>query len=267
MGGHCRVVKNGEVGLIDRNGRLVVPLGEYEQITEPDPGSMYLGEKKGVFFAIGPDGYATELPDFGAEPMRYRGDFIWISSNEKNGYTNPNGTIVVRPVFDDLSSFDGELAKFQKGAEQGYVNRSGKIVWSTPNWELPLQYAIRDPLQSYLPELGLEAMPLSYNWDCENAIVFVCDGKLEELRKFYLDKRSSNVEVKDHTNYESEPGKLNITISFDGVAYLEVYAMYGDEESKSGEDTDHFVSFYNCENMSAFRKKYPNKTVGIILEN
>jgi hypothetical protein len=77
-------------------------------------------------------------------------------------------------------------------------------VWSTKNWELPLQYSIREPLKSYLPDFGLEAMPLSYNWDCENAIIFVCDGTLETLRNFYLDRRSAEVTVRDDTDYDLE---------------------------------------------------------------
>lgn len=268
-GGLSRVVKDGEVGLIDRDGRVVIPLGEYSQITEPDPGSTYIGEKDGVFYAISPEGEPTRLPDFDAEPVQYRGDLIWIKTNDnKDGFAESDGTIIVDPGFDDLSySFDGELCKFRKGTEQGYVNRSGIIVWSTKHWELPLQYSIREPLQSYLPTFGLEAMPLSYNWDCENAIVFVCDGNLEMLRKYYLERRSADVEVKDYTDYDSEPGKLSIMISFKGVAYLEVYAMHGDQESRDTEDTDYFVSFYHCENMSVLRKKHPDKIIGIILEN
>jgi hypothetical protein len=266
VGGLCLVAKADKVGLIDGKGQVAVPLGEYEHISVPHPGSTYIGEKKGVFYAIGPGGKSSKLPDFGTEPLGYQGDLIWIQPNGKNGYVKPDGTVVVEPIFEDLSPFEGELAKFHNGAEQGYVNRSGKIVWSTQKWELPLKYSLRDPLQSLLPDFGLEAMPLSYNWDCENAIVFVCDGNLEKLRKFYLDKRSADVEVKDHTNYVLEPGKLDFNISIDG-AFIEVFAMHGDAESKSAENTDFFVSFYHCESMSELRKKYPNKTIGIMLEN
>ena len=56
-------------------------------------------------------------------------------------------------------------------------------------------------------------------------------------------------------------------ISFEGVAYLEVFAMNGDQESQDAEDTDSFVSFYHCQNMNELRKKFPGKTIGIILEN
>ena len=268
-GGLSRVVKDGKVGLIDCDGRIVVPLGEYRQIAGPDPGRTYIAEKDGVYYAIDSNNEPTQLPDFGAEPVRYRGDLIWIETkDEKNGFAKANGTIIVAPVVDDLSyAFDGKLCKFHRGAEQGYLNRSGNVVWSTKTWELPLQYSIREPLKSYLPNFGLEAMPLSYNWDCENAIVFVCDGDLDKLRKCCLAKRSAEVEVNDHTNYELEPGKLNITISFEGVAYLEVFAMHGDQESKNSEGTDTFVSFYHCQNMNVLREKYPDKTIGIILEN
>lgn len=50
-------------------------------------------------------------------------------------------------------------------------------------------------------------------------------------------------------------------------AFIEVFAMHPDAESKSAENTDFFLSFYHCENMSALRKKYPNKTIVIMLEN
>ena len=108
---------------------------------------------------------------------------------------------------------------------------------------------------------------MSYNWDCENAIVFVCDGKLEQLRKYYLGKRSKNVKVNDFTDNKLEPGKINMTISFEGVAFLEVFAMHGDLESNDAEDTDSFVAFYSCKNMDVLRKKFQGKTIGIILEN
>jgi hypothetical protein len=103
-----------------------------------------------------------------------------------------------------------------------------------------------------LPNLGLEAMPLSYEWDCENAIVFVCVSRLEGLRKFYLVKRSAEIEVQGDSRYESKPVKLNKMISFTGVSYFEVFATHGDQESKDAEGTDSFVSFYHCQNMNAF---------------
>jgi hypothetical protein len=78
---------------------------------------------------------------------------------------------------------------------------------------------------------------------------------------------SGTVEVNDYTDYDTEPGKLTIKIAFQGVAYLEVFAMHGDQESTGAEETDSFVGFYSCESMSALRKKYPGKTIGIIIEN
>ena len=269
QGGLSRVVQAGKIGLIDRNGHVVIPLGEYDQITEPDPGTTYIGEKDGAFYSISSDAKPTKLPDFGAAHLGYRGDLIWIRSNNgKHGFAKADGTIVIDTIYDDLSfAFDGDLCRFQRRAEEGYLNRSGKVVWSTKNWELPLKNAIREPLKSFLPNFGLQAMPLSYNWDCENAIVFVCDGNLEQLRRYLLGKRSADIEVRDHTNYTVEPGKLDMTISFEGVAYVEVFAMQGDQESKDVEETDGFVSFYHCENMYALRKEFPGKTIGIILEN
>jgi hypothetical protein len=268
-GGLASVMKDGAVGLIDRDGQVVVPLGEYDRIMEPDRGSTYLAEKQGVSYALRANAEPVQLPDFGAEPIRFCDELILLrTSDRKHGFAKTDGTIVVEPVFTDLSSgFHGELCKFHRALEQGYVNRSGKVVWSTTNWELPLKYSIREPLESYLPNFGLEALPLSYNWDCKNAIVFVCDGNVQKLREFFLNKQSDAVRVKDWTNFESEPGKVEMWLYFEGVTKLEVYAMHGDDESNDPEETNNFVEFYSCKNMDGLRTKYPGKTIGIIIEN
>jgi hypothetical protein len=75
-GGLSTVVKDGEVGLTDRDGRITAPPGEYSQIMEPDPSTLYLGEKDGVFYAISSVVKTTKLPGFCAVPLSYRGNFI-----------------------------------------------------------------------------------------------------------------------------------------------------------------------------------------------
>lgn len=267
-GGLARVVKDGEVGLIDADGRNVVPIGEYRKIIEPERASTYIVEKNGVFYALDSRLEPEKLPDFGATPCGYRGDGIWIDTHDnKSGYAKPDGAVVVEPVYDYLDLFDGELCRFRKGTSRGYLNRSGQIVWSTTNWELPLRNSVRPPLQSYLPDFVLEAMPLSYNWDCENAIVFVCDGSLEMLRQYYVNRGADGVNVRDYTNYDIDPGKIDIRLLLEGGGYLEVYAAQGDLECEDAENTNGFVSFYHCKNMYDLRERRPCNTIGILIEN
>ncbi len=100
-------------------------------------------------------------------------------------------------------------------------------MWATNQPERPLVNSVRDPIKQFLPERGLQALPLSYNWDCKNAVVFVFDGDLDAFRKFLLDKRSDSLEVRDFSEHASVRGKLDMMISGSGYAFIELFAMHG----------------------------------------
>ena len=107
----------------------------------------------------------------------------------------------------------------------------------------------------------------SRNWDFKNIIVFAFDGTVDELRKWFLQLASDAVEVSDHTDFNLEPGKLDISITAEDIGFTEVYATHGDYETADPSETDGFVDHYCCENMTALRRKYPQRTIGIIFEH
>ncbi len=74
---------------INHKRNVLTPPSEFS-LTESDRVTTYIGEKAGVFYAIRSKAKPTKLPDFGAEPMRYRPALIWIRfNNGKDGFAKP----------------------------------------------------------------------------------------------------------------------------------------------------------------------------------
>ena len=259
--------RDGEARIVDKEGFEIISAGTFDRIWEPTSGSLCLGEKGGQHHCIKPSGRVNQLPQLDFKLGRFCDEFLTIRDAKKWGYATRTGEIVVEPIYNSLSPFDGELAKFCKDQEDGYINRDGKIVWSTHQWDLSLQYSVGPPLINYLPTCRIEVLPFSRNWDCKNIIVFAFDGTVEELRKWFLQLASKAVEVSDHTDFNREPGKLEISITADDLGFTEIYALHGDYETSDPDETDGFVDHYCCENMIGLRREYPQRTIGIMFEH
>ncbi len=103
--GMAWVKKDGEWGVIDKSGNVVVPI------------KLQLVED-----GVGP-------PDF----KDFQDGFAWFSRKDgKYGFVGNNGTIVV-PMYDDFFVSQEGFAGVKKDGKWGFVDKSGKIV-------VPIQY-------------------------------------------------------------------------------------------------------------------------------
>ncbi|TVQ00717.1 MAG: WG repeat-containing protein [Planctomycetaceae bacterium] len=262
--GAIRAVKDGEVGLLDSEGNVLVAFGKYDQITAPWDGSIFVAESEGKTVLI--DSVGKEIA-----AVTESGDVGWFQSGYATiqgedglvGYIDTNGDIAISRQFDEAGGFRGGLALVTKGKTRGYINSKGVFVWKTETWDEPIRNAVAKPLSTFLPETLIEALPLSYNWGrVKNAIVFVSDGSLEQVSAWYKERCKGKGKLSDHTDLETEPGKIAMIISQPEIGFLEVFVVDGNAES-----AEDFVSFYSCDNMDQLRKKYPKKIIGIVIEN
>ena len=53
-----------------------------------------------------------------------------VKVENKWGYIDRTGKMVISPQFDDADSFEGGLAKVKIGDEFGYIDKTGKYVWT-----------------------------------------------------------------------------------------------------------------------------------------
>ena len=261
--GAIRAVKGGKVGLLDPDGNIIVAFGKYDQITEPSDGSVFVAHSGGKTVLIDAVGKEIAAVVEGGDVGRFQGGFAAIKRDGLVGYIDTNGDTTIPKHFDVASGFRGGLALVTKGKTKGYINSKGMFVWKTETWDEPIRNAVSKPLSTFLPETLIEALPLSYSWDgVNNAIVFVADGNLEQVRTWYKERCNGKFKLSDHTDFETEPGKIDLMISPPDIGFLEVFAVDGNAETADG-----FVSFYSCDNMDQLRKKHPTKIIGIVIEN
>src|SRR5882724_5150098 len=71
---------------------------------------------------------------FGADVVRLpvkgkgAGPLFQIRDDEKWGYIDRTGRVVLRPEFDDEGDFFNRLARVRKGAKWGYIDESGHVA-------------------------------------------------------------------------------------------------------------------------------------------
>jgi hypothetical protein len=56
-----------------------------------------------------------------------------IIQNDKTGFIDKTGKIIINPQFDDAWGFREGLAKVWIGKKLGYVDKTGKYVWNPTN--------------------------------------------------------------------------------------------------------------------------------------
>lgn len=123
------IVENeiGEKGIINHQGKLIVPFGKYGGFENPSEGLIKVG-KNGKFGFIDMNGQEI-LPciyDF-VQPYS-EGLAVVKNTNGKYGYVNQNGEVVIPFKFDSASSFSEGLARVKTNHKWGYIDADGNEI-------------------------------------------------------------------------------------------------------------------------------------------
>src|SRR5438093_8451108 len=65
-------------------------------------------------------------------PQKERADLFPVLLDEKWGYINRRGDVVIKPQFDSAGEFKDELAAASVNKRGGYINGTGQFVIQTP---------------------------------------------------------------------------------------------------------------------------------------
>lgn len=119
---------DGERGYIDKTGQLVIP-AIYDRAT------MFFDERAFVHVTDGPivcintvGEVVFELPDIIEAGFFAEGLAAVRNSNDKWGFVNTQGEMVITPQYDDAQAFSEGLAAVRMGNKYGYINHEGQYV-------------------------------------------------------------------------------------------------------------------------------------------
>ena len=130
--GYAEVGKDGKKGLIDKTGKLIIPL-LYRDVSYPTEGFAEAAVgKRGKTF-VGIDG--REMPArFDDVLFGFTEGLAAVKKRRKWGYIDTGGAEVIPPQYADVTGFHGGIARvMDSDGKCGYINRNNEAV-------IPLEY-------------------------------------------------------------------------------------------------------------------------------
>lgn len=129
-------ISGAKCGYIDKSGKIVIPL-QYAISGVFSEGLAWVGidNKKGF---INTDGVLVIQTKF-KRVQSFSGGLAAVCLPEgewgysKWGFINTTGEFVIEPQFDDVSSFKEGYAQVEKGERQFYINKNGKAIIYPPS--------------------------------------------------------------------------------------------------------------------------------------
>lgn len=124
---YCEVKKENKFGIINRNGKLVIPC-QYERICFAETEELWIVKKDGKCGCI--DSGGNEIVPCGQ--YEYIGLFseglAKVKLDGKYGYIDHTGKLVISCQWDGCDAFSDGLAKVELEGKAGYIDRTGKLV-------------------------------------------------------------------------------------------------------------------------------------------
>lgn len=130
--GLIEVSHHQKVGLIDTKGKIITPI-QYDNFAISNFADLSKGvvaKKSGKYGLINAktnqiliDFIYDDIGDYSDE-----NGYRTIKQNDKYGYINATGKVVVPMIYDQVGLYKGALSPVQKGDKWGFVDREGKVV-------------------------------------------------------------------------------------------------------------------------------------------
>lgn len=259
--GLARVSQDEKDGAINSKGELVIPT-RFDKLTnfyDPDFALAWIGEECFIVNRLG-DTVAKVDIEKDAIILRFEYGMALVEYEDKCGYVDTTGKLVIPYQFDHAGDFEGELANVMLGKTKGYINKQGEFVWKTDQWEEPSRNSVSKPLSTFVPENAMEVMPFSNNWvGVKNAIVFAYPDNVKSLRRWYKKRCDDSIKLNDNS---TDKHGLELDLWKYGDFHIEVFAV-----DHKNEEADSFFHFYLCDNLDSLREKHPKSIIAIVLEN
>lgn len=120
-----RVEKDNKAGIINQNGKTIIPI-EYDEIDDFSQNLTIVTKdgKKGIINKQGKIIIPIEYDEIDS----FSKNLTIVTKDEKKGLINTQGKIILPIEYQEISMLEENLAKIQKNGKWGFINEQGKIV-------------------------------------------------------------------------------------------------------------------------------------------
>ncbi|WP_339628401.1 WG repeat-containing protein [uncultured Maribacter sp.] len=125
--GYMRVRNNGKTGIIDEQGKIVIPI-EYEDISDLKDG-LFLAKKSNKYGMINTKEEIV-IPFEYSKIRFFNESLALVLLNGKAGYINKENEMIIEPnyKYNFMGDFNNGLAAVRKGDKYGYINNKNEII-------------------------------------------------------------------------------------------------------------------------------------------
>lgn len=225
--GLYRVMQDGKMGVVDKEGSVLVPI-DFNQIWNLDDKGFFRVLKKGKAGVYHQSGRVIIPPEYD-QIWSFSDGWAKVMRNGKLGYFNEEGQPVVPCEYQQIWAFEDGRARVLKGGNVGYINESGteiipavyQQIWS---FEDGRARVLKAGKVGYVDEAGTEIVPPMYShiWEFEDGKAkALLDGKMlwidengqildlpieQDLGDQYLEKESATSPKEKHIIIENDWG-------------------------------------------------------------
>lgn len=198
---------------VDKTGKIVLKELPYtSSLSFSENLALVQQRHSGNFIFIGKDGKIT-ISDLGSCMSFNEGKAVFCKGDQKRGYVDQQGNIIINPQFDDATPFREDLAAVKIGGKWGYINTDG-IIAINPQF---------DVATFFCNDLAL--VRLEDKWGYINkAGQYVINPQFENALPFYTDIAA--IKDGDKWGFIDKKGKYIINPQFDDVGGREVDKSY-----------------------------------------
>lgn len=120
-----RVEKDNKAGIINQNGKTIISI-EYDEIDDFSQNLTIVTKdgKKGIINKQGEIIIPIEYDEIDS----FSKNLTIVTKDEKKGLINTQGKIILPIEYQEISMLEEDLAKIQKNGKWGFINKQGKIV-------------------------------------------------------------------------------------------------------------------------------------------
>lgn len=216
-------------GLINKDGNFILPI-KYDYIGEMSEGLTVvipdLFEDKTIYV----DKTGKKVLEIEGNSGDFKEGLAYIIKNNKYGFIDKTGKVVIPTTYDYVSDFNDGLAHVRKDDKRGYIDKSGKEVLpikydSISDFKEGLAVVGNDWKYGYVDKTGKEVIPLIYDfaWDFSEGLARV---RIEEKDE------EGNTIIKE--GYIDKTGKLAIPAIYDCVGDFKEGVAVVSKGDKSG---------------------------------